>query len=643
MITFLRKLFSTRLGVFLALAFIGLIAVTFALGDVGHLSGTSVGTGERVARVGSETINSGELIRRAQTALQNERGKTPELDMASFARNGGIERTLSALINAVAIDQFAKRQGMAVSKRMVDGEIASVPAFKGPAGQFDANLFRTALARQGLNERQVRDELAASMIERQLVIAATGAARTPLFAAERYAALSLEARQGTAVFVPSVPAAGTPTDAELQDFYKRNQARYTIPERRIVRFGVFGRSTIASGIKISDAEIAQYYKEHPDQFKGLEQRQFSQLILVDQAAANAFAAKVRNGQDFDAAAKAIGLAATRMTIVSPENLADIASEAVSKAGYALAQGQVSAPAKSSLGWHVLRLEGITRTPPVPLEKARGGIEFDLRKQKIETAIADQVARIEDAIADGATFDEIVAQEKLQKVTTPPILPNGADPSDPSFVPPPFMQILLKDAFEAQPDDDPIVETLAANEEFALTDLESIVPAQPRPLAQIRDQVAKDLLIDRAHAAARAAADRIIAAAKGGVPVATAAAAAQARTDGPTSIGGKRIELTAGGQKVPPQIALLFSMAEGSIKRLEAPDKGGWYVIKLDKIIPGDIRSAPQLALSLRQELAPIQGDEYAQQFVAAMRTEVGVTQDDAAVGRVKRGLAGIGR
>lgn len=645
MITLFRKLFSTRIGLFIAFAFVGLIALTFALSDVSNVAGTSIGTGERVARVGSETVNSSELVRRMQIALEQERERSPGLDMIAFAEQGGLERTLQGLLNTLAIDEFGRQQGMAISKRMIDGEIASVPAFKGPTGEFSQDLFRAAIARQGLTEAQVRRDLGGLLMERQLLVAATGAARTPAYIAERLAALALEAREGQISFVPaaSAPAGPPPTDAEVESYYRRNIARYTVPETRVVRFAVFGRSTLSPRVDVSEAEIRKFYDDNPQLYGAGETRVFTQLILPDEAAAKAFAARVAGGTSFADAARAAGLSPIELNIVSRDNLEDIASKAVADAAYRLQPGELSAPARSGLGWHVVRLERIDRTTVRPFETARGVIADDLRLKKLETTLADQVVRIEDRIAEGATFDEVVAEEGLKVVTTPPILSSGRDPDNPGFDPPAFMATLLKDAFEALPDDDPIVETIQANEEYALTDLDSIIPATPRPLAQIREQVVADMVADRRHAAARAAADRIIAAAGKGAPLSEAVDAAGLPAEAPRPLGGKRQELTAGGQRVAPPLALLFSMSEGSIKRLEAPDRSGWFVIRLDRIIPGDISTAPGLAERVRQELLPIQAREYAEQFVAAMRADVGVSQDDEAVARVRRELTGAGR
>src|SRR3546814_15594424 len=50
-----------------------------------------------------------------------------------------------------------------------------------------------------------------------------------------------------------------------------------------------------------------------------------------------------------------------------------------------------------------------------------------------------------------------------------------------------------------------------------------------------------------------------------------------------AIGGSRAELGQNGQPVPPELALLFSMAKNSVKTLEIPGNRGWMVISLGEV------------------------------------------------------------
>ena len=72
MISFFRKLFTSRWGAVFALIFVGMIAVSFALGDVtgsNSFGGLSQG---HVAKVGSQKIGVGELRDSVENRLRAE-------------------------------------------------------------------------------------------------------------------------------------------------------------------------------------------------------------------------------------------------------------------------------------------------------------------------------------------------------------------------------------------------------------------------------------------------------------------------------------------------------------------------------------------------------------------------------------------
>ena len=92
--------------------------------------------------------------------------------------------------------------------------------------------------------------------------------------------------------------------------------------------------------------------------------------------------------------------------------------------------------------------------------------------------------------------------------------------------------------------------------------------------------------------------------------------------------------------MPAELALLFSIPTRHARVLEAEDKKGWYVIWLDKIEPGNIASEPNLVKVTQGELSRSLGDEYAQQFAAAIKVDVGVKKNDSTIAALKRSLTG---
>jgi peptidyl-prolyl cis-trans isomerase D len=103
---------------------------------------------------------------------------------------------------------FGREQGIGASKRLVDGEIASIPAFQNLAGQFDQTAFQAALRNERITEQQLRDDLASTLIQRQIMVPVAGSPHVPGTMAQRYASLLLEQRQGSVGLVSSEAVAG---------------------------------------------------------------------------------------------------------------------------------------------------------------------------------------------------------------------------------------------------------------------------------------------------------------------------------------------------------------------------------------------------------------------------------------------------
>src|SRR3546814_19904514 len=88
-----------------------------------------------------------------------------------------------------------------------------------------------------------------------------------------------------------------------------------------------------------------------------------------------------------------------------------------------------------------------------------------------------------------------------------------------------MSAALKAAFTLTPDDDPMVEELG-NDRYAIVAVGDVIEAAPRPLTEIKDRVAADLIRTRAFEQARALATITFAQVKAGIPLAPAFALAE---------------------------------------------------------------------------------------------------------------------
>lgn len=642
--TFRRALTSWVMLGFLALALIAIVVTGFGTGGMGGVS-TGQASGETLVSVEDEKITDGELGDIIGRQLNRAREQQPELDIGTFLATGAFDQILNQVITGRALTAFGQSIGIAVSDLMIDREIANIAAFRNFAGQFDDSTFRQALRAQNLTEGQLRQDIANSMMEQQLLAPVGMGARVPQSLALHYASLLLETRRGTVGVVPSqAMAAGiAPSAAEVAAFYGQNQGRYMIPERRVIRFAAIGREQVAAGIPATEAEIAAYYRDNAAQYGGRETRNLSQVVLPDQAAARAFMARLQSGASFAQAAQQAGFSASDIALAdqSQEQFAEEFSPAIANAAFSAQQGAVAGPIRSDFGFHVVKIDAINRTAGRPLAAVQAEIAAAIELRKFNDLLGALVTRVEDKIADGASFEEVVRSERLTAVETPPITATGQAPGA-TYQAPPELQPLLRGAFEMAADDDPVVETVTENQRFALLAVGRVVPAAAPPLAQIQQQVANDLIQRRASERARAVAASIVAKINAGTPSRQAFAEAGVSLPAPQPVNSRRMDIAQQGGQVPPPLAMMFSMAPRSAKVLEAPNGAGWFIVHLEERTPGNAAGTPQLIQATRSQFAELAGQEYAEQFARAIQSGLDVERNEEAIQRTRQRIRGAG-
>lgn len=642
MLGFFRRMTKSKVGIFIGLLLLAVIAIGFAVADIQGLRPASVGgAGAAIATVGDKTISDTELRERIQNDVQNAAQRQPGITAAQYLAAGGFEGSLERAISDAALLQFARDHGLAISDRYIDGQIASLPAFQGLDGKFSQQAFDQALARARITPQQLRDDFRRTVLTRLMLARTIENGFMPQQLALPYASLSKESRTGQVAIIPTaaLPAPAAPTDQQLQAYYTANRARYTIPERRVIRYAIVSPASVAAQSAPGDAEVQAAYRANAARFAASQTRAVSQVVIADQAAANRVAQAVRGGQSVAAAAAPLGLEATTLTGQTRGQLTARTSAEIAAAAFAAQQGAVVGPVRSPLGFVVLKVDAITQVPGKTLDQARPELVAELTKTKSATALGAVQEKIDGGITDGATFDEIVADAKLTAQATAPITAQGVDPMKPGQ-PDPVLAPIVEAGFAAEAGDAPQIVQTQADGTFALVATGDVTRAAPRPLAEIREQVIGQYRQDQAMKAARMIAQQILNKVNGGTPLGTAIAQSGARLPAPRPVTASRLQLSQLGAQVPPALSLMFSMAPKKARLTAAPDGEGWIIVYLDSIARGDASGDKAAITGVGRELGRISGNEYAEQFVEAVRRQVGVNKNGAAISRLRGELAG---
>lgn len=628
MISFFRRYLTS----WPVLVLFGFILVAFAVTGVGDPLGGSAPVGS-VAKVGSRTVTEADVLEAVDRQVRQLRQRDPAVTQAMAAREGLVELMSTQLIGQTAMEEFARTAGLNASEEAADTVIAAIPAFQN-AGKFDQATYDRLLAEQGLTDRKLRQSVRGDLLREQIIKPVTGALAVPDGVAELYARLLLDRHEGGVALVPATPA-GQASRAEAEAWFKANAARFTIPERRGFRYAFIDRAAMTAGISVSDKQIADAFAKDPAKYGASPTRVLEQVVVPDAAKAKALAAAAAK-QGFAAAAQSVaGFGAADIAVGSQTEaaFAKATSPEVAKAAFALPAGGISAPIKSALGWHVVRVASLGSAGKT-LAQARAAVEADVKQQLGQDAVADVVNGIEDGVEAGKSFADIAKELKLTIQTQSPVSEKGLGAGQPPLTG--DMAALAARAFKHESADGPVVEDLGGGK-LVVIETSNVLPAAPPPLAEVLPLAIAGATQDKAMQAAKAKADAVLAAIAKGVVFPKALA--DAGLPSPRPLVARRIDL-ATARDVPEAARAFLNGAAGSTKAIAVP--GGWAIVHVDRIVPADPRSMPGLVEQTRRELGSALPAEMAEGLAKASMAAVKTNRNDAAIRALRQRLTGEG-
>ena len=647
MLTFFRRVSKSKVGTWIMALVVVAIMGGFALADISNFGSGNLGIGglsrDTLASVGDQEVTERDMSDAMQRRLQEARQNNPDAQYPAIMADFG--PILDGIINERSLIAFADKYGFPISKRLVDAEIAQIPSARGLNGQVTEQSYAAFLRQQRLSDAELRQVLTGALAQRYILTPVAAAARVPLGVATPYTSMLLEQRDGEAGVIPvdAFKAGLQPTDAQLQQYYSANSKRYMIPEQRTLRIARIGPEQVA-GVSASDQEVMAYYNANQASYAPSDTRSLSQVVVPDQATANAIAARAKAGATLAAAAAPAGAnaAVTTLTDQTRSAYAGVAGSQAATAVFGAAKGAIVGPIHSDFGWVVVKVDNVKAGGGKTLAQAKAEIAAKLNEEKRKAAIEELVDKVQNALDGGGNFTEAVNAAKLPVTTTPLITANGTSRADPSFKLPPELAPALQSGFQMAQNDEPDVVSLPNNGGYAVVAPADIVAAAPAPLASIRAQVAADWINQQASQRAKDAATQIAAKASAGVSVADAMKSLGQGIPPARPITARRIQIAMAQGPVSPALRMLFSLRPGQSQMGAVPQGGGFFVVKVNKVTPGNAIAAPQLITQVQTELGKAVSQDYAEEFLNAVKRQLKVKRNDTAIEAFRARLATSG-
>jgi peptidyl-prolyl cis-trans isomerase D len=624
----IRKASSNWLGKIVMAAVMGVLIVSFAVWGIADIF---KGFGQSsLAKVGGTEIST-EQFRQIYTDKLQQLGRSfgRPLTMEQ-ARAFGLDRqVLQQTIAEAALDEEARRMGLAQSDAETMRIIYNDPNFKGLSGQFDPARFQATIRQFGYTEQRYLAEQRRVGLRRQIAGTVSAGLDPPNLLIEALARFQNEQRSIDYLTLGAAQA-GTiepPSPETLAAFFDDHKTQFRAPEYRKIAFVAITPDEIGKWTEVSDEEAKKIFEERRDRLGTPEKREVSQMVFPNEGEAQAARARITSGTSFDDVAKErnLNLADVDLGMIAKTAIID---PAIADAAFSLPSGEVSQPVQGRFGVALVKIGKIEPGMTPSFESVAAQVKKEIATERARTKVNEIQNKMEDERSGGANVVEASQKLGLTPVTFEAIDRSGRLPDGQMATNIPRGLDVVSQAFNSDVgvDNDPI--QFAGG--YVWYDVLGITPSRERPLDEVRGQVEAKWREEQISSKLRAKATEMVKKLEQGGTLAEEAAAIGAKVE--TATGFRRDASLPG---VPSAvITAAFRTPKDGIG--QTPGAGGseWIVFRVTDVTVPPVDMASDEIKKLKDTLLRGLTDEQVAQYVTKIEAEIGTSINQAAFAQV---------
>jgi parvulin-like peptidyl-prolyl isomerase len=190
----------------------------------------------------------------------------------------------------------------------------------------------------------------------------------------------------------------------------KNQGYTPVTFRDDVRMQILSEklsSRVAKDVKVTDADVQQYYTQNKQQYTTPESRVVRHILVKTKAEATTVYNQLRNGANFATLAKQKSLdpgsknRGGELTIARGQTVAPFEQTA-----FLLPVKAISRPVKTEFGWHIIQPLGqVKAAKTTPLPKVRAAIKTQLVEQKKQEALGNWAQEVKKRYEGDVSYAE----------------------------------------------------------------------------------------------------------------------------------------------------------------------------------------------------------------------------------------------
>ncbi len=339
----------------------------------------------------------------------------------------------AGLLEGMLFERALKKEvedgNLVISNERLRDVIAGIPAFQ-EDGRFSIERYRQFLASRGESERQFEEQMRDDLRVRMLYGAVLQSSIVPGSVVDRLEALLREQREVRILplradaFLPKV----TVTDAQIAEYYDGHKDDFATPENVKVEYLVMDAEALAGKFEVTDAQIKEYYDANQARFGAPEERRASHILIATEGKDKAEARK-----QADAILAQVRAKPDDFARLAKEQSKDPGSAAqggdlgffgkgmmvkpFEEAVFSMKVGDISEVVESDFGFHVIRLTEIRPAQVKPLAAVRAEIITDLRTQQAQKRFAEAADQFTNLVYEQAESLQPAADKLGLKVAT----------------------------------------------------------------------------------------------------------------------------------------------------------------------------------------------------------------------------------
>ena len=335
------------------------------------------------------------------------------------------QASLDSLVDRTLLLQGAKEAGMGFSDASLDQLILQTPAFQ-VDGKFNAARFDQILQQQGMGRMEFRERLKQDVLVSQLQASLAASNFVTDAELENFVRLDKQTRDFASQTIHIDTKSVDISDDELKAYYDEHKDQYMSPEQVVVEYVELRKESFFAQAEASDEELQALYQKEIANLA--EQRRAAHILLEvndklsdEQAKAKLaeVAERLKQGEDFAKLAEEVS-----QDPGSASNGGDLGfagpgvyDPEFEKSLYALKKDEVSAPVRSSFGWHLIKLLDV-QAPEVPsFDSLKAKLEREVKVQQVEQRFVEAAKELEEASFEASDLAQPAQELGLQVQTS----------------------------------------------------------------------------------------------------------------------------------------------------------------------------------------------------------------------------------